>query len=496
MVGEPSPTAKYVAEFLGTFFLVFTMGCNIHTGNIGAALSVGAVLMAMVYALGSVSGAHFNPAVTLAVHLSSRGKISPRTALCYMAVQLAGGMAGTLVFWRVIGGPVLMHAPSVHYSTHEAEAAEFLYTLALCYVVLNVTASQKTENGDPPGAYSGLAIGFTVAGAGIAAGPISGCSLNPAATVGSMAMARFIQGPLPFPHFLSLYTFAPFMGAVAGAFAFQLVRGKLSDVDDDARSKLMLKESMPNFPVTGPIGSPQSSRNPTARVGARIDEMLGPPPSAIRLRVNEPVALPTGVAEHDMYCQLRWQMRKAAKGRMETVDLDLSCVKFSAAGTCLGGVYFAEQADVDNCIVHTGDQITGASKGADSEAITFRLSDLKSNVHALFFVAMIYSAEATFKGVQQCAIRMVDMTMSNKEFCRYDKADMESEANALIAAMVYRSGNGWCCKAVDESYVLPPLSTFRKLEPQMAELCLQTVPGSRAGSFGTISRGPSNQAMA
>ena len=109
---------------------------------------------------------------------------------------------------------------------------------------------------------------------------------------------------------------------------------------------------------------------------------------------------------------------------------------------------------------------------------------------------MIYSAEATFKGVQQCAIRMVDMTMSNKEFCRYDKADMESEANALIAAMVYRSGNGWCCKAVDESYVLPPLSTFRKLEPQMAELCLQTVPGSRAGSFGTISRGPSNQAMA
>jgi len=382
-----------------------------------------------------------------------------------------------------------MHRPSVHYSTIEAEAAEFLYTCALCYVFLNVTASQKTENGDPPGAYSGLAIGFTVAAAGITAGPISGCSLNPAATVGSIVVARFVKGSMPFPNFLSLYTFAPFMGAVAGSFAFSLVRGRLSEAeraDDRAAAQGGLKDSLPNFP--GNIGALGTSNHgsPSHRSGrssARLDDGCGPPPSAIRLRVNEPVALPAGVAEHEMYCQLRWRMRKARQGTIpETADVDLSCVKFSRAGTCLGGVYFADEADPDNGIAHTGDQVTGGMGRADSEAITFRLSDLKPNVHALFFVAMIYSAEATFKGVQQCSIRMVDMTLSNKEFCHYDKADMESEANALIAAMVYRSGGGWCCKAVDESYVLPALSTFRKLEPQMSELCLQTVPGTTGRS--------------
>ena len=70
-----SDWCKYTAEFLGTFFLVLTVGCNVLTGSVGAAISIGSMLMAMIFALGTVSGAHFNPAVTMAIFLSGRGVI-------------------------------------------------------------------------------------------------------------------------------------------------------------------------------------------------------------------------------------------------------------------------------------------------------------------------------------------------------------------------------------------------------------------------------------
>lgn len=98
-------SAKYAAEFVGTFFLVLTVGCNVLTGSVGAALSIGGILMAMIYAVGPVSGAHLNPAVTVAVLISTNNRkiglhsstpISFATAVGYVVMQLLGGHSGRL----------------------------------------------------------------------------------------------------------------------------------------------------------------------------------------------------------------------------------------------------------------------------------------------------------------------------------------------------------------------------------------------------------------
>merc|ERR1719240_1372528 len=113
----------------------------------------------------------------------------------------------------------MMRPVHFFYSTGDAVACEILYTFALCYVVLNVaTASENSPNH-----YFGLAIGFTVVSAAITIGAISGCSLNPAVSIGSMVAAHFVHG-LPALHFSSFYIFAPFVGAICGVLAFYLVR--------------------------------------------------------------------------------------------------------------------------------------------------------------------------------------------------------------------------------------------------------------------------------
>jgi aquaporin Z len=138
---------KYITEFIGTFFLVLTVGL---TGN---PLAIGAALMVMIYAGGHISGAHYNPAVTLAVLI--RGKISTGDALVYIGSQLAGGVAAALIVGIFKELPSEAHQTLV---TSKAIIAEVLGTFALAYVVLNV-ATAKANAGN---SYFGLAIGFTV----------------------------------------------------------------------------------------------------------------------------------------------------------------------------------------------------------------------------------------------------------------------------------------------------------------------------------------------
>merc|ERR1719353_2815704 len=95
------PISKYVAEMIGTFFLVLTVGCCVHTGSLVAALSIGGMLMVMIYALGSVSGAHLNPAVTLGILLSGRNKINPLDAVAYMCFQCIGGICAALLYLSI-----------------------------------------------------------------------------------------------------------------------------------------------------------------------------------------------------------------------------------------------------------------------------------------------------------------------------------------------------------------------------------------------------------
>ena len=171
---------KYLVEFIGTFFLVLTIGMVVLGGKGDfASLGIAAVLMVMVYAGGHISGAHYNPAVTLAVLI--RGRIGGVDAIAYMIFQVLGAVAGAyLVTYFFEKFPeVLPQANSFR-----AIVAEFLGTLALAYVVLNVATSKATSGNS----YYGLAIGFTVMAMAYAFGSVSGGAFNPAVAVGICIM--------------------------------------------------------------------------------------------------------------------------------------------------------------------------------------------------------------------------------------------------------------------------------------------------------------------
>lgn len=205
---ENKPASKYVGEIIGTYFLVLTIGCNVLTGSVGAAISIGAVLMVMIYAIGPVSGAHLNPAVTVAVAL--RGKIDPHDTALYIACQMIGGFAAGVTYYAICGTTFVL-APAGRFHWLVAASVEVLYTTALCFVVLNVatvTKDKKDQN-----QYFGLAIGFVVTSAALAIGSVSGCSLNPAVSVGSMLIAAIETGSAALIYF-PLYFLCPFVGAV------------------------------------------------------------------------------------------------------------------------------------------------------------------------------------------------------------------------------------------------------------------------------------------
>ena len=199
---------SYAAEFIGAFFLVLTIGCTgIATGpGVIPPLAIGSVLMVMIYAGGHVSGAHYNPAVTLGVFI--RGKLPVRDIAPYWVAQIAGAIAAAaaVLFFKT-GEPVSpFAAPLV-----PAFGAEFLFTFALVYVVLNVaTAPANAGN-----SYFGLAIGFTVLAGAFAVGDISGGAFNPAVAVGAMTMGMLPWGNLP------LYLAAELLGAAVAALAFK-----------------------------------------------------------------------------------------------------------------------------------------------------------------------------------------------------------------------------------------------------------------------------------
>ncbi len=167
---------KYVVEFIGTLFFVLTIGfCVIEPGaGAMAPLAIGSVLMVMIYAGGHISGGHYNPAVTLAVWL--RGRCATSDVPGYMIAQFVAAAIAALIVLFVKGNPsVLPATPNVI----NALIVEFLFTFALCYVVLNVATSKNTSGNS----FYGLAIGFTVLIGAYSVGAISGGAFNPAIAV-------------------------------------------------------------------------------------------------------------------------------------------------------------------------------------------------------------------------------------------------------------------------------------------------------------------------
>ena len=172
---------KYITEFIGTFFLVLTVGCTVIPSAAGVipALAIGAVLMVMIFAGGHISGGHFNPAVTFAIFI--RGRLELKDVIPYWVAQIAAGVVAALVaMWLVEKGGTpleITNIPAVF-------VAEFLFTFALAYVVLNCATAKGTLDNS----FYGLAIGFTVLAGIFAVGAISGGAFNPAVAIGAAVM--------------------------------------------------------------------------------------------------------------------------------------------------------------------------------------------------------------------------------------------------------------------------------------------------------------------
>jgi aquaporin Z len=198
---------KLVVEAIGTFFLVLTVGLTVIDGGAGpfAPLAIGSVLMVMVYAGGHISGAHYNPAVTLAVLI--RGKTTPTELAGYWVAQVLAAAAAALVVRTLVGGTA---SAAVGPAVVPALLAEFLFTFALAYVVLNVATARGTSGNS----YFGLAIGFTVMVGAFAVGGISGGAFNPAVAVGITLMG------LSAPASIWIFLVADLLGGAAAALVF------------------------------------------------------------------------------------------------------------------------------------------------------------------------------------------------------------------------------------------------------------------------------------
>ncbi len=199
---------KYLVEFIGTFFLVFTIGMSVIKPGLDnfAPIAIGSALMVMVYAGGHISGGHFNPAVTIAVWL--RGKCPTADVAGYIASQIVAGVAAAVIALYLKGNPDLT-APDV--KIVPSLIAEFLGTFALCWVVLNVATAKGTAGNSN----YGLAIGFTVMVMAFAVGSISGGAFNPAVAVGVTVM-NLVKGAHLWVHLVG-----DFAGGVCAAMAFK-----------------------------------------------------------------------------------------------------------------------------------------------------------------------------------------------------------------------------------------------------------------------------------
>jgi aquaporin Z len=201
---------RYLVEFIGAFFLIATVGFTVIEPGAGplAPLAIGSALMIMVYAGGHVSGGHYNPAVTLAVWM--RGRCDTLDVPAYMAAQVMGGIAAAFVVLFVkSGAEVTASSPDIL----RALVAEFLFTFALCYVVLNVATAKATEGNS----YFGLAIGFTVLVGALAVGDVSGGAFNPAVAIGItvMGLSKWMN--------IWVFIVANFAGGAAAAIAFKTI---------------------------------------------------------------------------------------------------------------------------------------------------------------------------------------------------------------------------------------------------------------------------------
>merc|ERR1719163_84178 len=216
--------AAYIAEFLGTYVLVLTIGCNVLSGQpVWGGVSIACALTVMIYALGKSSGANFNPAVSVTLGLA--GKMEWKEVAIYAGVQIVGGICAGLCYLTMFGESFNL-APTSGHSLWQAGMAETLYTFMLCFVVLNVAASNMHAGKNQ---FYGLAIGFVIVAGAYSGGSVSMGCFNPAVAFGIDVSSAYHGVKYCF-----VYTIFELLGAAMAAAAFKVCRG---EQEEDANAE-------------------------------------------------------------------------------------------------------------------------------------------------------------------------------------------------------------------------------------------------------------------
>jgi aquaporin Z len=226
---------KLIVEFIGTFFLVYVVGCvSLQQHVLLGPLAIGASLMVMIFAGGHLSGGHYNPAVTLGVWI--RGACSTIEAGSYLIAQVIGAIVASTAVAFLLGHGSSPAASTV--SPAQVMLAEALGSFALVYTVLNVATSPATSGNS----FYGLAIGFTVFAQAAAVGRISGGAFNPAVAIGA-SLLGLLNGAN-----LWMYWLSEFLAAGVAAACF-----------------LILNRERPREPLATPHDNAQDRTNETVR---------------------------------------------------------------------------------------------------------------------------------------------------------------------------------------------------------------------------------------
>ena len=214
------------AEVVGTFGLVFA-GCGAIVidaetgalGHIGVAITFGLIIMTMIYATGHISGAHFNPAVTLAFAVSRHlpWRLVPR----YWAAQLLGGVLAAILLRGLFGKTANLGSTLPRGSDGQSFVLEIALTFFLMFVIISVATDTRAV-----GQAAAIAIGGTVGLEAMFAGPISMASMNPARSLAPALISGTWESQW-------LYIVGPFLGAILGALTYQFIRGEHISVHDE-----------------------------------------------------------------------------------------------------------------------------------------------------------------------------------------------------------------------------------------------------------------------
>ncbi|WP_127584920.1 aquaporin [Paenibacillus koleovorans] len=205
---------KLIAEFIGTYFLVFAGPGAIVVDEItktithvGVAITFGLLVMALIYTFGHISGAHFNPAVTIGFWV--RGELSIRDSLGYIVIQLIAAIAASYTLLFLFGNVAHLGSTLPHASESQSFVLEFILTFVLMTVILGSAVHGKAVK-----SFAGISIGATVGLMAMFAGPISGASMNPARSLGPALVSGATEH-------MWLYIVATILGAVAASIVYR-----------------------------------------------------------------------------------------------------------------------------------------------------------------------------------------------------------------------------------------------------------------------------------